>query len=397
MLQLLSGIICALLLSGCDDNKNQSAKNTAQEAMSNSAQNQQATQEESAGAMNLIRPNAELMKRLTLESVAVMPWRSQLKVSGSIDLDEKRVARIGSSVSGRVTEIKVLRGDRVSKGDVLALIHSSELAEAQMAYLKAFAVYDLAKKSAQRAQILFKEGVISSAEQQKRESERLSSEAEWSASKNQMQILGMSAQDIQSLETKRQISSIIALRSPIHGVVIDRKVSQGQVLEPADLAYSVADLSRVWAVGEVPERYSAQMHAGKQVQVIIPALANETRSAVLTYVSDTVTPQSRTLRVRAELDNADGRLKPEMLATLQVNGAPQERLVVPVQAVFREDNQDKVFVAVKEGKFRIQIVKLGEEENNFRPIEEGLSASDVIVTDGVFQLNADRLMKQNGD
>lgn len=374
--------IFALLLVGCQDK----TPPTAIEPASTSPT-----------VTNLVQPSSDLAKRLAIAPVEMVAWRTQLKVSGGIDLDEKRVARIGSSVSGRVTEVRFLRGDRVKKGDVLALVHSSELAEAQMAYLKAFAVYDLAKKSSARAQILLKEGVISSAEQQKRDSERLSSEAEWLASKDQMQILGMSQSEIKQLEKTRQITSIIAIRSPIDGVVIDRKVSQGQVLEPADMAYSIAELSQVWAVGEVPERYSAQMRLGKQVQIIIPALSNEMRIAQLSYVADTVTSQTRTLRVRAELDNQDGRLKPEMLATLQIDGAPQDKLVIPVRAVFREDNEDHVFVRVGEDQYRIQAVKLGEEEDNYRPVESGLSAGDLIVVDGVFQLNADRLIKQNGE
>lgn len=373
--------ILGLALSGCQDKDTATAIEPAK----------------SPTATNLVQPNADLAKRLAIAPVETVAWRTQLKVSGGIDLDEKRVARVGSSVSGRVTEVRVLRGDKVKKGDVLASVHSSALAEAQMDYLKAFAAFDLAKKSSARAQILFKEGVISSAEQQKRDSERLSSEAEWSASKDQMQILGMSQADINRLEKTRQITSLIAIRSPIDGVVIDRKVSQGQVLEPAEMAYSIAELSQVWAVGEVPERYSAQMRLGKQVQIIIPALSNEVRIAQLSYVADTVTPQTRTLRVRAELDNQDGRLKPEMLATLQIDGTPQQRLVVPVKSVFREDNLDKVFIRVAENQYRIQTVTLGEEEDNYRPVESGLSAGDQIVVDGVFQLNADRLIKQHGE
>ncbi len=380
-------ILSVMILSACDGNKTDNAK---KEGTASDKAAQQTNDQ-------LIRPVADLAAKLKTAPVESIEWRTKLKVSGGIDLDEKRVARVGSTVSGRVTDVRVLRGDKVKKGDVLALVHSSELASAQMDYLKAFAAFDLAKKSSARAQILFKEGVISSAEQQKRDSERLSSEAEWSASKDQMQILGMSHAEIQQVEKTRQISSIIAIRSPIDGVVIDRKVSKGQVLEPADMAYSIAELSQVWVVGEVPERYSAQMRLGKQVQIIIPALSNEVRTAQLSYVADTVTPQTRTLRVRAELDNRDGRLKPEMLATLQIDGAPQQRLVVPVKAVFREDNLDKVFVRVADNQYRIQVITLGEEEDNYRPVESGLSAIDQIVVEGVFQLNSDRLIKQHGE
>jgi cobalt-zinc-cadmium efflux system membrane fusion protein len=345
----------------------------------------------------LIHPNADLLARLSHTQVSVVEWKTKLKVSGSIELDELRVARVGTTVSGRVTEIKRLRGDSVKKGEILAMVHSSALAEAQLTYLKALAAYQLAQKSVNRAKMLYGEGVIAAAELQRRDSELLSSRAEWEAGKDRMIILGMSLEEIKQLDAKRQIQSVTALRSPIDGVVIDRKVSQGQVLEPADLAYTIAELSQVWVVGEVPERYSAQMRRGKKVQVMIPALSDEIRSTELTYVADTVNPSTRTLRVRALLDNQDGRLKPDMLATLQIDSKAMPKLVIPVQAVFREDNQDKVFVKVAEGQYRIQIVQLGEEEDASRPVESGLNEGQTIVSSGVFQLNADRLIKQQGN
>lgn len=345
----------------------------------------------------LIHPNADLLARLSHTQVSVVEWKTKLKVSGSIELDELRVARVGTTVSGRVTEIKRLRGDSVKKGEILAMVHSSALAEAQLTYLKALAAYQLAQKSVNRAKMLYGEGVIAAAELQRRDSELLSSRAEWEAGKDRMIILGMSLEEINQLDAKRQIQSVTALRSPIDGVVIDRKVSQGQVLEPADLAYTIAELSQVWVVGEVPERYSAQMRRGKKVQVMIPALSDEIRSTELTYVADTVNPSTRTLRVRALLDNQDGRLKPDMLATLQIDSKAMPKLVIPVQAVFREDNQDKVFVKVAEGQYRIQIVQLGEEEDASRPVESGLNEGQTIVSSGVFQLNADRLIKQQGN
>lgn len=373
-----------LLLAACD--QSDKATDAAKALQDQTSQNQ-----------SVVKPSAELLARLNFTKVEEVDWRTQLKVSGSIELDEKRVARVGTTVSGRVTEIKVLRGDQVKKGDVLAMVHSPVLAEAQLTYLQAQSQYDLSRKAATRAQLLFKEGVIAAAEQQRRESELVSSEAEWQAARDRMHILGMTDADIKQLERSRKIQSITALRAPIDGVVIDRKVSQGQVLEPADLAYTIADLSQIWVVGEVPERYSSEMYREKAVTVTIPALAGEERKTQLSYVADTVTPQTRTLRVRAVLDNRDGRLKPDMLATLIIEGKAKKRLAIPETAIVREENSDKVFVQVAQGQFELISVKLGEEENGLRPVESGLKQGQEIVSDGVFYLNADRLLKLQGE
>lgn len=373
-----------LLLAACD--QSDKAADAAKAPQDQTSQNQA-----------LVKPSAELLARLSFTKVEEVDWRTQLKVSGSIELDEKRVARVGTTVSGRVTEIKVLRGDQVKKGDVLAMVHSPVLAEAQLTYLQAQSQYDLARKAAARAQLLFKEGVIAAAEQQRRESELVSNEAEWQAARDRMHILGMTDADIKQLERSRKIQSVTSLRAPIDGVVIDRKVSQGQVLEPADLAYTIADLAQIWVVGEVPERYSADMYREKAVTVTIPALASEERKTQLSYVADTVTPQTRTLRVRAVLDNQDGRLKPDMLATLIIEGKAKKRLAIPETAIVREENVDKVFIKVSADQFELITVKLGEEENGKRPVESGLKAGQEIVSDGVFYLNADRLLKLNGE
>lgn len=373
-----------LLLAACD--QSDKAADAAKAPQDQTSQNQA-----------LVKPSAELLARLSFAKVEEVDWRTQLKVSGSIELDEKRVARVGTTVSGRVTEIKVLRGDQVKKGDVLAMVHSPVLAEAQLTYLQAQSQYDLARKAAARAQLLFKEGVIAAAEQQRRESELVSNEAEWQAARDRMHILGMTDADIKQLERSRKIQSVTSLRAPIDGVVIDRKVSQGQVLEPADLAYTIADLAQIWVVGEVPERYSSEMYREKAVTVTIPALAGEERKTQLSYVADTVTPQTRTLRVRAVLDNQDGRLKPDMLATLIIEGKAKKRLAIPETAIVREENVDKVFIKVSADQFELITVKLGEEENGKRPVESGLKAGQEIVSDGVFYLNADRLLKLNGE
>lgn len=372
-----------LLLAACDQ--------------SDKAADAKAPQDQTSQNQALVKPSAELLARLSFAKVEEVDWRTQLKVSGSIELDEKRVARVGTTVSGRVTEIKVLRGDQVKKGDVLAMVHSPVLAEAQLTYLQAQSQYDLARKAAARAQLLFKEGVIAAAEQQRRESELVSNEAEWQAARDRMHILGMTDADIKQLERSRKIQSVTSLRAPIDGVVIDRKVSQGQVLEQADLAYTIADLAQIWVVGEVPERYSADMYREKAVTVTIPALVSEERKTQLSYVADTVTPQTRTLRVRAVLDNQDGRLKPDMLATLIIEGKAKKRLAIPETAIVREENVDKVFIKVSADQFELITVKLGEEENGKRPVESGLKAGQEIVSDGVFYLNADRLLKLNGE
>lgn len=373
-----------LLLVACEDAKNSAPVFPEQAELSQPT------------ATHLMTPTDAVLSRLKTQQVSEVDWFSILAVSGTIELNEKHVAHVGSTVSGRITEILHVRGDRVQKGDVLAVVHSAALAEAQAAYLQAQTQYQLAQQAAQRARILLSEGVIAEVEQQRRDGEYLSSEVQWQAAYDRMRILGMQKHEIQSLEKSRKINSLVALRAPMNGIVIDHKVSQGQVIEPADLAYTVADLSQVWVVGEVPERYATDMQPNKQIQVSIPAL-NEVRDAQLNYVANVVSSQTRTLSVRAELGNADERLKPDMLVSLSVLGNAQRRLAIPESAVIREDNEDKVFVKLSQQQFMLKSVKLGDEERGLRPVIGGLVEGQEIAVDGVFYLNAERLMMLEGE
>jgi cobalt-zinc-cadmium efflux system membrane fusion protein len=171
---------------------------------------------------------------------------------------------------------------------------------------------------------------------------------------------------------------------------VDRKVAKGQVVQPADALYTVADLSRVWVIAQVPEAESTQVKAGQQVQIEVPALGNGPLTGKLIYVGDTVNPETRTVMVRTELENPKRELKPAMLATMLIQARPQERLVLPSAAVVREDNADFVFVSLGEKKFRLTSVKLGPEQNGRRVVESGLQAGDQVVVEGAFHLNNER-------
>ena len=181
--------------------------------------------------------------------------------------------------------------------------------------------------------------------------------------------------------------------APISGSVVERKVTQGQVVQPSDALFSIADLSRVWVVAEVPEQQAAKVRVGQSVEIEIPALAAR-RIAKLNYVADTVDPQTRTITVRSELDNRDRLLKPAMLATFLIESGPVAQLVVPVGAVVRENDADYVFVEVSAGRFKLLETKLAAARGGMRPVVSGLQNGQKIVVEGAFHMNNERKRKE---
>jgi cobalt-zinc-cadmium efflux system membrane fusion protein len=170
-------------------------------------------------------------------------------------------------------------------------------------------------------------------------------------------------------------------------------LAQGQVVQPADALFVVADLSRLWAVAQVPEQQVSQVKAGQSVSIEVPALGNEKLVGKLIFVGQTINPETRTVLVRTELDNRDGRLKPAMLASMLIEARAVERLVVPASAVVRENDADHVFVATGNGVFHLTNVKLGPEQAAQRVVLSGLKGEEMIVVDGAFHLNNERNRK----
>ena len=363
-----------LLITGCKKSQPSSATQAAQDP-------------------NLVMANESLLAQIKISEVSQSDVSDILRVAGQIDFDEQALTRIGASVTGRVTQINAQLGNEVKKGDTLALINSSELSNSQLAYLKARSEKEFHRRTVQRAKTLFEADVISAAELQRRESEYEVASAQTRAAQDQLRVLGVNLKAMEELATTGAIDSVASVMATIKGVVVERKVTTGQVVQPADVLFTVADLSRVWAVAQVPEQQVAQVKVGQSVRIEVPALQNEQLLGKLIYVGQTVNPETRTVLVRTELDNTSGRLKPSMLASMLIESTPKKQLVIPTSAVVREQDADYVFVQEKSGVFRLKPVRLTSEHNGQRVVLDGLSQGVKIVSDGAFHLNNHRNLK----
>jgi cobalt-zinc-cadmium efflux system membrane fusion protein len=298
--------------------------------------------------------------------------------------------RIGSSVTGRVMQVFAEVGDRVKAGQSLATLSSPELTNAQLSYLRALSMSSLAERAVERAKALVAADVIGTAELQRREVELSVARAEMRAAHDQLRLIGLREETIEKLRTTGAIASEVNIRATRSGIVIERKVSQGQVAQPGDPMFTVADLSNVWVVGALPELDANSVHINQKVDVQVSALGIEKMSGRIVFVSDTVQPDTRTVPIRTEVNNPKFELKPQMLATLTLTGMHSKQLAVPATAVVRENDKDFVFVKVGEHRFRLTEVTLDPAAGELRPVRKGLDEGTPIVVDGSFHLNSQR-------
>ena len=374
-LSLVALLTSAFLLTGCKKSQPTQAQPNNQD-------------------LNIVVANDALMAQIKVAEVDQIDVSDILRVAGQIDFDEQALTRIGASVTGRITQINASLGSEVKKGDTLASINSSELSNSQLAYLKARSEKEFHRRTVQRAKTLFEADVISAAELQRRESEYEVASAQTRAAQDQLRVLGVNMKALEELASTGAIDSVSSVVATIKGVVVERKVTTGQVVQPADVLFTVADLSRVWAIAQVPEQQVAQVKVGQSVRIEVPALQNEKLVGKLIFVGQTVNPDTRTVLVRTELDNSSGRLKPSMLASMLIESAPKKQLVVPNTAVVRELDTDYVFVEEKTGVYRLKPVRLASEHDGQRVVLDGLRQGMKIVSDGAFHLNNHRNLKE---
>lgn len=372
---LLPALLLVTLLGGCQEKQQAPAVAVAEDP-------------------SIVTVTPELIKRLTIVTVGESEIAETIRVPARIEVDEQRVARIGAAVTGRLTEIHAELGQRVHRGDVLATLHSAELSSSQLAYLKAVSQEGLQLRAVSRAKLLFESDVISAAELQKRESELLQAQAERQTSHDQLKVLGMTEKDINKLAETRSVHSLSSVIATLDGVVIERKITQGQVVQPADALFTVADLSHVWLVAEIPEQQAGLVRTGGVTEAEIPALADQAPKGKLIFVSDTVKPDTRTVTARMDVENAGRLIKPGMLASMLISGTTHKRVMVPVVAVVRDDNLDHVFVQRDSQHFQLRLVKLGQESAGVAPVLEGLVEGEKIVTEGAFHLNNERRRRE---
>lgn len=327
--------------------------------------------------------------RIVTEILVPEIFQASRQFTGTIQPNHNRHADITALVRGRVTEVYIDVGHNVTKGQVLALLYSKELGEAQAAYLKAVARLREATTAMNRAEYLHREGAGSLATLQKREAEALTANAEELESRARLELLGMNRRDIEQLRHTKRIKSQVPVFAPFDGRVLSRYVTRGELLELGGKLFEVADLSSVWAVAHVPERDISLVDESRTVDVLVQAYPDRVFQGTVEHTSDVLDPATRTMRVRIAVPNPDRKLKPEMFATVQIPLAqPAGSLHIAARAVQREGREIFVFLRTGPEQFVRRPIRVGDEGGERILVLDGLHEYDEVVIEGAFTLKA---------
>lgn len=358
------------------------------------AEGQQGQTDEAGENPNLItlKPDAVEQAGIKTERVSLRPLRGNQVFSGKVSVNETRLAHVGSRISGRAVDVSANPGDDVEKGQMLAIIDSPDLGEAQSQYLKAATNLGVAEKSYERAKILLEGKVVSTGEFQRREGEYLSAKTEAKAAEDRLHLFGMTDNEISAIGKAHTINSRVPIYSPIPGTIIEKHLTLGEVLEPVKPLFVIADLSSLWVIADVPERDIPKIKKGQRAAITVSSYPEKVFSGKIGYVSETIDPETRTIKVRAELGNPGRMLKPEMFATIKISTMEKENvLAIPVSAIQREGENTIVFVSKGENTFEKRMVAIGPEMDGFHQVISGLKGSESVVTAGAFTLKSETM------
>ncbi len=342
---------------------------------------------------------------IVVTELAEETWAETFEAPAVVRLDQRHTARVGALVDARVDEVHVEVGDTVRQGAVLAEMHSHLTHDAVAALRKAVSAIArlegelaYARSSLGRYERLLADGAAAPQDVERASTTvaGLGREIEMAVADQtralaELRHYGVDADAVGRAAPDGHPNDQIPVRSPLSGVVLERLVTPGTTVTSGQEMFVVSDLSTLWVVGEVDERWAPLLRRDGPATVRFTAFPDEAFTATVTYIGDVVAADTRRVTVRAELPNRDRRVKPEMFARLVLSGTSRTALTVPGDAVQHIDGRDVVFVETAPGRFAPVTVRAAATavEGGRVALLEGVTAGARVVTQGAFLVRSE--------
>ena len=330
-----------------------------------------------SGAANQIRISADKVQKMGVrtEAVQLRSMDRTVRAAGRVEPDERRIFMVTPKFEGYVERLHVnVTGQFVAKGQPLFEVYSPELVSVQREYAIAAQGVQSLQGADSPAQLGMVRLVESSLQRLKN----------WDISEEQIKAL------VASGETKRSMT----YRSPVAGVVTEKKAVQGMRFMPGEVLYQVSDLSSVWVVADVFEQDIGAVKTGAKARIRINAYPDKEFAGTVSYVYPTLKPETRTVPVRVELANPGLLLKPAMFAQLEVAVSAKDKvLTVPLSAVIDSGTRQIVLVSLGEGRFESREISLGERSDNHVQVLSGVKEGEQVVVAANFLIDAESNLK----
>jgi membrane fusion protein, heavy metal efflux system len=386
MVRILAFIAGALLLAGCGKEK---------------SQKEQSSDEGTRPAVVSLTRASMGEIGLTTESIARKPFNRFITVPAKVLANQDNEAIVGSLVQGRVCKVFVKAGDYVKAGQELMLLEGLEIGQIKAGYLSAKANLEYQKSNFERQKKLLEENVGSQKNLLETQNEFERARAEFTAEKNRINAIGLAEREV--LDGKNASSGdhepgTLPVKSPISGIVIERNVVIGQLIEAATTAFRVINLSSVWVDGQIYEKDAGRIRGNPAVDFFASSYPGEPFRGKVTFIGQVVDEKTRTITIRAELGNTNGKLKPQMFGELKIPGENSAMaVIVPAEALIKIDTTDFLFVQKSDSTFEKRPVVVGSIMGELTEIIKGINEGEKVVVKGAFYLKSELLKASFGE
>ena len=334
--------------------------------------------EEPPSDSSVVKISTEKIQKLGVrtEVVALRELIRTVRAVATVQADERRLHTVAPKFEGWIQRLYVnTTGQTVKKGEALMEVYSPELITAQHEYL----IARKGLKSVEDGSVDVRGGI-----------QRLSENA-----LQRLRNWDVSEADLQTLQQEGEIKQYVTLRSAASGVVLEKPAIQGKRFVPGEVLYQIADLSNVWMLADVFEQDLAMVHRGQIATIRIDTYPDKIFNGKVTFIYPTLMPETRTAKVRIELPNSLGLLKPAMYGRVEFASAHSKDkvLAVPDSAVLDTGIRRLVLVDLGEGRFEPRTVKLGMHADGYAEVLGGLEAGETVVVSANFLIDAESNLK----
>lgn len=316
------------------------------------------------GGGSVVTISPEVIQNLgvrTTKAELTRLWRG-IDTVGYINYDESKVSHIHLRTEGWIENLYVKsEGERVKKGDRLLDLYSPELVNVQEEFVTALSSGH--------------KGLIR-------------------ASKERLAALGVSSKQIKQLQKDKIIKQLVSVYAPQDGVVSVLSVREGMFVNPSQKIMVLGDLSSVWLLAEIFERQIQWVETGQSAEVRLSFIPGKVWHGKVEYIYPSLDPKTRTLKARLRFENPGERLKPNMYANVKIfGGAKNDTIVIPLEGLIRTGREERIIIALGDGKFEARDVVAGIESGDFVEILSGIDAGDDIVISGQFLIDSEASMR----
>ncbi len=321
----------------------------------------------------------------------------ELECDATTDYDRSTYTRVSAPASGILSQVNTDLGKKVKKGDVLAVVDSKEFGSAKAAFLEADIRAGQMKLEYDRAMRLFEKQITSHKDMLESKTRVHESRIQLAGAKQRLKNLGLTEKLIRRVKTENDTSSKLTVVSPLSGVVVKRSGVAGELVSSARPVFEIAAVDKMWVLLNVYEPDLSKVMLGQKVMITISGLEANAYAGTVSWISTAIDPVTRSLQVRADVDNTDGRIKSGMFAQARILLEKNSPAIgVPVESVQWDGCCNVVFVKINDLVYAPRKVKIGFRTGDYYALASGVSPGEQVVTQGSFILKTEILKDSIG-